>query len=70
MNDSNKPDDETKPGVIRHSILGVIALAVAALDFTFGTRSMIGAGILALAASVYSFTRAYKLRRSQPRTRN
>ena len=64
MTDSDKRDHaNTKPGVIRHSVLGVIALAVAALDFTIG----ITAGIIALTVSVYSFTRAARLRTSTTR---
>lgn len=65
MTDSDKRDHaNTKPGVIRHSVLGVIALAVAALDFTIGTKHVITAGIIALTVSVYSFTRAAALRAS------
>lgn len=65
MNESDKRDHaSTKPGVIRHSILGVIALAVAALDFTIGTKHVLTAGIIALTVSVYSFTRAAVLRAS------
>ena len=59
--------------MVKHSIFGVLALAVAALDFTIGTsRTLIaGAGLLAL--STYSFLKAAKLRRSpssrqEPRT--
>src|SRR3546814_9590542 len=56
VTDSDKRDHaNTKPGVIRHSVLGVIALAVAALDFTIGTTPVITAGISALTVSVYSF---------------
>lgn len=50
--------------MIRHSILGVIALTVAALDFTIGTKHVLTAGIIALTVSVYSFTRAAALRAS------
>ncbi|MCZ9635306.1 hypothetical protein [Rhodococcus sp. BH5] len=65
MNTPDKPDQRiSRPGVIRHSILGVTALAVAALDFTIGTKHMITAGIIALAASVYSFAKAAKLRKA------
>ena len=46
------------------AILGVIALAVAALDFTIGTKHVITAGIIALTVSVYSFARAAALRAS------
>lgn len=53
--------------MIRHSILGVIALAVAALDFTIGTKHVLTAGIIALTVSVYSFTRAARLRTSTTR---
>ena len=53
-----------KPRVLKHSIFGVLALAVAALDFTIGTKHMITAGIIALAASVYSFTKAARLRKA------
>ena len=53
-----------KPRVVKHSIFGVLALAVAALDFTIGTKHMITAGIIALAASVYSFTKAARLRKA------
>ena len=52
-----------KPGVVKHSIFGVLALAVAALDFTIGTKHVITAGIIALTASVYSFTKAARLRK-------
>lgn len=51
-----------KPGVVKHSIFGVLALAVAALDFTIGTKHVITAGIIALTASVYSFAKAASLR--------
>ncbi|MBP1054321.1 hypothetical protein J6397_29675 [Rhodococcus qingshengii] len=68
MTDSDRPDHaHTKPGVVRHSILGVIALAVAALDFTIGTKHVITAGIIALTVSVYSFARAAALRASTTR---
>ncbi|MDV6278377.1 hypothetical protein R3Q06_33650 [Rhodococcus erythropolis] len=68
MTDSNKRDHaNTKPGVIRHSILGVIALAVVALNFTIGTKNMITAGIIALTVSAYSFARAAALRASTTR---
>ena len=53
-----------KPRVVKHSIFGVLALAVAARDFTIGTKHMITAGIIALAASVYSFTKAASLRKA------
>ena len=53
-----------KPRVVKHSIFGVLALAVAALDFTIGTKRMITAGIIALTASVYSFTKAARLRKA------
>ncbi|WP_031332176.1 hypothetical protein [Rhodococcus qingshengii] len=74
MNTPDKPDQRiSRPGVVKHSIFGVLALAVAALDFTIGTsRTLIaGAGLLAL--STYSFLKASKLRRSpssrqEPRT--
>ncbi|MES9518281.1 hypothetical protein ACH49M_28195 [Rhodococcus qingshengii] len=52
-----------KPGVVKHSIFGVLALAVAALDFTIGTKHVITAGIIALTASVYSFAKAASLRK-------
>ena len=65
MTDSDKRDHaNTKPGVIRHNVLGVIALAVAALDFTIGTKHVITAGIIALTVSVYRFARAAALRAS------
>lgn len=64
MTNADRADHaHTKPGVIRHSILGVTALAVAALDFTIGTKPMITVGIIALTTSVYSFLRAAALRR-------
>lgn len=53
-----------KPGVVKHSIFGVTALAVAALDFTIGTKQMITAGIIALTASGYSFAKAARLRKA------
>ncbi|WP_162793460.1 hypothetical protein [Rhodococcus sp. AQ5-07] len=53
-----------KPRVLKHSIFGVLALAVAALDFTIGTKHMITAGIIVLTASVYSFTKAARLRKA------
>lgn len=46
--------------MIRHTIFGVIALAVAALDFFFSTRTMMIAGVVALTVSVYSFARAHR----------
>lgn len=52
-----------KPGVVKHSIFGVLALAVAALDFTIGTKHVITAGIVTLTASVYSFAKAASLRK-------
>ncbi|WCT05836.1 hypothetical protein [Rhodococcus qingshengii] len=53
-----------KPRVLKHSIFGVLALAVAALDFTIGTKHVITAGIIALTASVYSFAKAVSLRKA------
>ncbi len=53
-----------KPRVVKHSIFGVLALAIAALDFTIGTKHMITAGITALTASAYSFTTAVRLRKA------
>lgn len=53
-----------KPRVVKHSIFGVLALAVAALDFTIGTKHTITAGIIALTASAYSFTKAARLRKA------
>lgn len=56
--------------MIRYTVFGVIALAVAALDFSFGTRAMMIAGVVALTVSVYSFARAHRLRRSLRRLEN
>ncbi|WP_182261993.1 hypothetical protein [Rhodococcus sp. UFZ-B548] len=53
-----------KPRVVKHSIFGVLALAVAALDFTIGTKHMITAGIIALTDSAYSFAKASRLRKA------
>ncbi|OXM18342.1 hypothetical protein CBI33_26890 [Rhodococcus erythropolis] len=65
MTDSDGSDHaNSRPGVIRNSILGVTALAVAALDFTIGTKHVITAGIIALTVSAYSFIRAGALRAS------
>ena len=50
--------------MVKHSIFGVLALAVAALDFTIGTKHVITAGIIALTASVYSFAKADRLRKA------
>ncbi|NHE68600.1 hypothetical protein G9U53_30280 [Rhodococcus sp. D-46] len=55
-------EHRTRAGVIRHNVFGVVALAVAALDFVIGTRIMFVAGVLALTASAYSFIRAHRLR--------
>ena len=52
--------------MVKHGIFGVTALAVVALDFVIGGTVMIIAGIIALAASVYSFAAAATLRRSPP----
>ncbi|MDZ7917748.1 MAG: hypothetical protein U5O16_39040 [Rhodococcus sp. (in: high G+C Gram-positive bacteria)] len=52
-----------KPRVLKHSIFGVLALAVAALDLRIGTKHMITAGIIALTASLYSFAKATNLRK-------
>lgn len=61
--------------MVKHSIFGVLvlALAVAALDFTIGTSRTLIAGVGLLALSSYSFLKAAKLRRSpssrqEPRT--
>lgn len=59
-----------KPRVVKHSIFGVTALAVAALDFTIGTKHVITAGIIALTASVYSFTTAARLRKAPSNKEN
>ena len=65
MTDSDRRDHaHAKPGVIRHSILGVIALAVAALEFTIGTKHVLTAGIIALTVSVHSFTKAASVRKT------
>lgn len=53
-----------KPRVVKHSIFGVLTLAVAALDFTIGTKHMITAGIIALTVSLYSFIKAARLRKA------
>ncbi|MFF1946751.1 MULTISPECIES: hypothetical protein [Rhodococcus] len=74
MNTPDKPDQRiSRPGVVKHSIFGVLALAVAALDFTIGTSRTLIAGVGLLALSTYSFLKAAKLRRSpssrqEPRT--
>ncbi len=54
-----------KPMMLKHSIFGVLAFAVAALDFTIGTKYVITAGIIALTASVYSFAKAASLRKAR-----
>ncbi|MCW2093086.1 UNVERIFIED_ORG: hypothetical protein M2328_006439 [Rhodococcus erythropolis] len=74
MNTPDKPDQRiSRPGVVKHSIFGVLALAVAALDFTIGTSRTLIAGVGLLALSTYSFLKAAQLRRSpssrqEPRT--
>ncbi|MCW2092985.1 UNVERIFIED_ORG: hypothetical protein M2328_006338 [Rhodococcus erythropolis] len=65
MNTPDKPDQRiSRPGVVKHSIFGVLALAVAALDFTIGTSRTLIAGVGLLALSTYSFLKAAQLRRS------
>lgn len=63
MNTPDKPEQRiSRPGVVKHSIFGVLALA--ALDFTIGTSRTLIAGVGLLALSTYSFLKAAKLRRS------
>ncbi|MBT2272718.1 hypothetical protein [Rhodococcus qingshengii] len=74
MNTPDKPDQRiSRPGVVKHSIFGVLALSVAALDLRIGTSRTLIAGVGLLALSIYSFLKAAKLRRSpssrqEPRT--
>ncbi len=70
MNAPDNPDQRiSRPGVVKHSIFGVLTLAVAALDFPIGTSRTLIAGVGLLALSTYSFLKAAKLRRLPPSSR-